>query len=461
MSELDLQGVKKIHLVGVGGCGMSGLAKVLKEMDFEVSGSDVKEGRNTLRLRDLGVKVFIGHNEAQVRGADLVVFSSAISADNPELREAEAQGLRLVKRAEVLAWIMNQSKNRVAVGGTHGKTTTTAMIAKVLDVAQLKPTFLIGCDMDYVEGNARLGDGKYVVAEADESDRSFLFLSPTAEVITNIEPDHLEHFGSFEELVKTFQEFLERLPSGGLVIAWGEDKNLQKLLTQPRFKVVTYGFDSTLDFSACEFNFSEYTSSYTLLYQGKKEGKVELAIPGRQNILNSLAVFALGFEWGLEFSAIAAGLRSFVGARRRFSLVGDYRGVLIVDDYAHHPTEIIETLKAARLGWPGRRIICIFQPHRYSRTMLLKDSFARAFDEADRIIITDIYAASEPPLPGISGKTIADLLDQKKTTYFPRKEHIAEKLAPELKEGDFVLTLGAGDIYTVGKELLARLRMQE
>ncbi|MGB9613092.1 MAG: UDP-N-acetylmuramate--L-alanine ligase [Candidatus Margulisiibacteriota bacterium] len=460
MSEIDLQGKRNIHLVGIGGCGMSGLAKVLKEMGFNVSGSDIKEGPNTLRLRDLGVKVFIGHHQDQVRGADLVVYSSAISADNPELREAQEERIPMMMRAELLSWIMNQSKNKIAIAGTHGKTTTTAMIAKVFDFAQLKPTYFIGCDMDYIEGNARLGNGNFSVAEADESDRSFLFLSPTVEVITNVEADHLEHFGSMEELFATFEEFLRKISSDGFLVIEGTDPNLEYLRKKSDVSVITYGFGASCNYSAKDFVFAQNSSSYLLLKDNQILGKVELLVPGRQNILNSLAVFAVSLEFGLDFSVVAAGLRSFVGARRRFSLVGQYQNIMIVDDYAHHPTEIKETLLAAHLGWPQRRIIAIFQPHRFTRTMLLKDQFASAFDRADLVVITDIYAASEDPILGISGQTIADLLDPKKTIYQPRKELIAQQLVKELKEGDLVLTLGAGDIYTVGKELLACLKMQ-
>jgi UDP-N-acetylmuramate--alanine ligase len=458
--ELELERLKNIHLVGVGGCGMSGIAKVLLEMGFKVSGSDQKEGVNTIRLKDLGVKIFIDHEGSQVRDADILVYSSAVKPDNPELVEAAAKGIRIVKRAEVLAWIMSRSKHRVAVAGTHGKTTTTAMAAKVLEAAKLNPTYLIGCDMDYEGGNARLGDGNYLVAEADESDSSFLCYAPTVEVITNIEADHMEHFGSMDELLGTFERFLDCLAPDGLVVIDGTDPNNKKLMEKKSQRFITYGLDPAMEYSAGEMTYANYSSRFVLSRREQALGVVELSVPGWQNILNSLAVFALGFEFGLDFSAIAGALRTFVGARRRFSTVGEQNGVLIVDDYAHHPTEISATLKAARSGWPESRIICVFQPHRYTRTAILKEKFAGAFGSADKIIITDIYAASEPPIPGISGKTIADLLDPEKTKYIPKKEQIAELLIKELRPGDIVLTLGAGDIYTVGKELLSRLKMK-
>jgi len=461
MNDLDLQRFKNIHLVGVGGCGMSGIAKVLQEMGFKVSGSDVKEGVNTIRLKDLGVKIYIGHEASQVRDADLLVYSSAVTSDNPELVEAMAKGIRIVKRAEALAWIIERSKERIAVAGTHGKTTTTAMLAKVLEASRLDPTYLIGCDMDYAEGNAKLGDGRYVVSEADESDSSFLFYSPTVEVITNIEADHMEHFGSMEELFATFEKFTGRLASGGFIVADGTDAYNQALMESIDQRFITYGLDKKMEYYAADLRYNHFSSTYTLIKKGETIGDVNLSVPGWQNVLNSLAVFAVGYEFGLDFSTVAGALQTFVGARRRFSTVGEQNEVLIIDDYAHHPTEVRATLTAARSGWPGRRIIAIFQPHRYTRTMLLKDKFSGAFDAADKVIITDIYAASEKPIPGITGKTIADLIDRKKVEFIPKKELIAERLAKELKPGDIVMTLGAGDIYTVGKELLTRLKMKK
>lgn len=458
--SLDLQRNRNIYLVGIGGCGMSGIARVLFEMGFKVSGSDAKEGTNTMRLKDLGIKVYIGHEASQVRDADLVVYSSAVVMDNPEIKETVAKGTRMVRRAEVLAWIIERSKQRIAVAGTHGKTTTTAMIAKVFESAKMNPTYLIGCDMDYADGNAKLGDGNIAVVEADESDSSFLCYEPTVEVITNIEADHMEHFGSMDELLATFERFAEKTAEEGLIVLDGTDQNNQRLMGRVKRNYLTYGLDPTMDYSADEISYNNFCSTYTLLRGGEPAGEVNLSVPGWQNVLNSLAVFAVAEHYGLEFGTVANALKSFVGARRRFSTVGEQDGILVIDDYAHHPTEIRATLSAARTGWPGRRIICIFQPHRYTRTFLLRDKFASAFGDADRTIITDIYAASEVPLPGVSGKTIALLLDPEKTEYIPKKELIAEQLVKELRAGDIIMTLGAGDIHTVGKEILARLRMK-
>ncbi|MFA6548628.1 MAG: UDP-N-acetylmuramate--L-alanine ligase, partial [Candidatus Margulisiibacteriota bacterium] len=382
MQIFDMQRIKQIHLVGIGGCGVSGLAKILHEMGYKVSGSDCREGSNTLRLKDLGVKILIGHDAANVREADLLVYSSAVTFENPELAEAKAKGIPIIQRAEMLAWIMGQSKTRIAVAGTHGKTTTSAMIAKVLDAGKFDPTFFIGCDMDYAEGNARLGGGRFVVAEADESDSSFLHLSPTVAVITNIEDDHMERFGSMSTLIDTFEEFARRVAEDGFILLDIDNVNNRELMKRVKARFITYGLKGKADFSAENLTYDRFNSRFDLMRDEKKLGEVELIVPGWQNILNSLPVFAIGLEFGMDFESIAAALRTFVGARRRFQTVGEAGNVLIIDDYAHHPTEVRATLSAARSGWPGRRIICVFQPHRYSRTMLLKDQFGTAFGDA-------------------------------------------------------------------------------
>ncbi|MBN2057461.1 MAG: UDP-N-acetylmuramate--L-alanine ligase [Candidatus Saganbacteria bacterium] len=460
-TEWNMERIKTIHLVGVGGCGMSGLAKVLHEMGYRVSGSDVREGPNTIRLTDLGVKVYIGHEDSHVRGIDLLIYSSAVGKDNPELKQARTNGIPVIKRAEMLSWIMNQSKNRIAVAGTHGKTTTSAMIAKMLDFGQLAPTYFIGCDMDYIEGNARLGNGKFSVAEADESDSSFLFLSPTVGIITNIESDHMEKFGTMTALIRTFEQFAKNISPEGFLLVDANDQNNQQLMKKLKARFITYGLSGSAEYTARDMRFKEFGSRFTLLRSGQELGQVELIVPGWQNVLNCLPVFAIGFEFGLDFNSIAGALRTFVGARRRFQTVGEINDILIVDDYAHHPTEIRATLSAARSGWPDKRLICIFQPHRYSRTILLKDEFTKAFDDADKIVITDIYAASEKPIPGISGQTIADGIKGRDVLYVPKKEGIVEHLMQDIKPGDLIMTLGAGDIYTVGKELFARLKLHK
>ncbi len=448
-------------MVGIGGCGMSGIARILHEMGFIITGSDVKEGSNTLRLKDLGINISIGHKMDNVRQADILVFSSAIKNGNLEMKNATVKGIPVLKRSEMLSWIMDQSKTKVAVAGTHGKTTTTAMLSKVLDFGKYAPTFFIGCDMDYIEGNARLGNGKFAVTEADESDKSFLYLNPTSAIITNIEEDHMENYGSMKAIVDTFIQFAGNVSDNGFIALDATNKHNQHLMKKVDKRYITYGLSAEMEYSAKDLTYNHFTSRYTLVRKGEELGEVKLSVPGWQNILNSLAVFAVAFEFGIDFHTIASALRTFIGARRRFQTVGEYKNVLIIDDYAHHPTEIKATLAAARSGWPGRRIVCIFQPHRYSRTMLLQEQFITAFSDADKVIITDIYAASEKPIPGITGKLIADGIKDKEVEYIKRKEKIPEHLLKEIKEGDIILTLGAGDIYTAGKEILARLKMQD
>ncbi len=461
MPKLDMQRVRNVHFIGIGGCGMSAIAKILFEMKFKVSGSDSRENPNTMRLKDLGIKVLIGHKATNVRGADIVIYSSAVPEDNVELVAAVTKDIKIIKRAQMLAWIMEQSTQRIAIAGTHGKTTTTAMLAKVLDLANFNPTFLIGCDMDYAEGNAKLGSGAFAVAEADESDSSFLFLSPTISVITNIEDDHMERFGTIEKVVDTFEEFATNTAEDGFIVIDPSNDNNRTIMNRVKRKFITYGLSGEVQYKAENLIFHSFNTSYSLVKEGKVVGQVELSVPGWQNVVDSLAVFAVCFELGLEFNTIASGLHTFIGARRRFQTVGEYKNVLIIDDYAHHPTEIQATLSAARSGWPNRRIICIFQPHRYSRTMLLKDRFNAAFDAADKIIITDIYAASEKPIHGISGKTIVDGIKDKDVLYVAKKENIADSILDIIKDGDIILTLGAGDIYTVGKEILSRLKLKD
>ena len=447
-------------MIGVGGCGMSGIAKILFEMGFKVTGSDSREGPNTMRLKDLGVKVFIDHDAANVREADVVVYSSAIKNENPEMVEARTKNIPIVKRAEMLSWIMDQNQIKIAVAGTHGKTTTSAMLAKVFEFSKLSPTYFIGCDMDYIDGNAKLGNGRYAITEADESDGSFLMLSPTIEIITNIENDHLENYGSMQALVDIFEQFAQKVPENGFIaLDIANNYNAELIKKLPK-KYLTYGFNENALYSAKNLSYKEFSSFFTLTKAGEELGEVELAVPGWQNILNSLGVFAIALELGIDFNAISSALRTFSGARRRFQTVGEINDILIVDDYGHHPTEVKATLSAAKAGWPGRRLICIFQPHRYSRTMLLKEEFATAFKDADKVVITDIYAASEKPIPGISGKTIADSIKGQDVTYIKKKEKIPDHLLEDIRPNDLIITLGAGDIYTIGKEFLTRLKMK-
>ncbi len=461
MQNLDIERYKNIYLIGIGGCGVSAIAKILHQMGFKVSGSDIKESSNTIRLKDLGIKVFIEHNASNLRDADLVVYSSAVNMSNVELAEAHSRKIPILKRAEMLSWIMNRFKNRIAVAGTHGKTTTTSMIAKILFEGRLDPTYLIGGETDYVDGNARLGRGDYAVAEADESDGSFLELNPTTTVLTNIEPDHMEYFGTTDNLQKVFEDFVGLTDPDGLLVA-GLDNQATALIAQKsKVRKITYGLKSPADFMAANFSFDMNKSAFNVFYKGKLLGEVILSIPGEQNISNSLAAVAVALEAGIPFASVASILHDFTGAKRRFQFVGEVDGITIVDDYAHHPTEVKATLRAAKLGWgEDRRIIAVFQPHRYTRTLNLFSQFGDAFLDADIVVLTDVYSAGEAPIQNVDGRLIANEVEKHQDVlYIPRKERIPEILVKSLRKNDMVITMGAGDIHTVGKELISRLKI--
>lgn len=460
--KIDANFVKKVHLVGIGGCGMSAIAKILHEMDFKVSGSDLKESSNTIRLKDLGVKVFIDHNPSFVREADLLVVSSAVPDDNTEIKEAMSRGIPVVKRAEMLAWIMRQFKTKIAVAGTHGKTTTTSMISRILQEGKKDPTFLIGGETDYIDGNARLGKGDYVVAEADESDGSFLNFEPDISVITNIELDHVEFFETEENLVKIFEKYIGNLNKDGLLVLGIDSPICRQIIKKNNLKKTTYGFSQDADIRATDLSFETFSSRFNVYYKDRKLGEVKLSIPGEQNVLNSLAGIIVGLEAGISFSNICSSLHSFEGARRRFQKIGEIGEIILIDDYAHHPTEVKFTLQAAKLGWgKEKRIICVFQPHRYSRTYYLAKDFANAFQDADTVILTDIYSAGEKPIFKIDGKYLLKEVETvREAAYIPKKEKIAEYLENIVQPKDLVIFLGAGDIHTVGKELFHRLKLK-
>lgn len=457
----DMNRIRNVHFVGIGGCGMSALAKILIKKGYIVSGSDIKESANTIRLRDLGVRVYIGHDKDNVRGADLTVISSAIPAGNPEIDGAIVSGIPIQKRAQMLSWIMDQFKTRIAVAGTHGKTTTTSMIATVLSRCGLDPTFLIGGEANDVDGNARLGAGQYVVAEADESDGSFLLLHPTISVITNIEADHMENYGTMDRLIESFRNFASIVPENGLIVL-GANANDSKfgLKNIKGRNFLSYGLSSDRDYFADNFKFSERRSKFDAYERGKTLGEVTLCVPGTQNIENALATIAVCSSLGCDFSGISSAIQFFTGAKRRFQIIGESNDIMVVDDYGHHPTEVARTLEAARLGYPDKRIICVFQPHRFTRTLHLYEEFGSAFSNADITVITDIYGAGEAPIEGISGKTIFDEVRKnlKAVSYVKRKEDIVNYVLDAAKPGDLIITMGAGDITNLGKEILNRLK---
>jgi len=463
MNKIDMERIKNIHLIGIGGCGMSAIGKVLHQMGFRISGSDIKESSNTIRLTDMGIQVYIGHNKDYIRDADLVVYSTAIPKDNAELLAAEASNVPIQKRAEMLSWIMSRFNNRVAVAGTHGKTTTTSMISKILFEGGLDPTYLIGGETDYVDGNARLGKGSYAVAEADESDGSFIELSPNISIITNIEPDHMDFFGTPDNLYKVFIEFISKLEENGLLILGIDNPACRGLLNKIKAKRITYGLSQDADLRAINLIFDGMHSKFDVYNKGKLLGEARLSIPGEQNVENALAAFAVGLEAGLSFGSMTSILHSFSGAKRRFQIIGEADGVTVIDDYAHHPTEIKSTLKAIRLGWEReKRVICVFQPHRYTRTLHLATQFGEAFNEADIVILTDIYSAGEDPIPNVDGKLLMkEVQNRQEVIYVQRKEKIAELLLSMVKPNDIVITMGAGDIHTVGKEFLSRLKIKK
>jgi len=459
---VDMASVKSVHFVGIGGCGMSAIAKILFKKGYKISGSDIKESANTIRLREMGARIFIGHNKANIRGADLTVFSSAIPQKNVEIEGSQQTGIPIEKRAYMLSWIMDQFNVRIAVSGTHGKTTTTSMISSVLKSCGKDPTFLIGGEANDVDGNARLGNSAYVVAEADESDGSFLTLHPNVAVITNIESDHMEYFGTFEKVVDSFLSFAKLVPADGTLIVGKNGKGTEAILGEnSRNNIITYGLAEGTDYWADQFKFNARSARF-IVHKGKiKLGEVSLSIPGKQNIENALAAIAVADNLGCDFSSICNGLQSFSGAKRRFQILGEINNILVIDDYGHHPTEVARTLESARLGYPDKRIICIFQPHRFTRTFHLFEEFGKAFQYADIVIITDIYSAGEAPIEGISGRTIYDEVAKhnKNVIYVLKKEHITDQILEISKPNDLIITMGAGDISNSGKEIVNRLKI--
>lgn len=450
---------------------MSALAQVLLEMGYGVSGSDIKMSLTTKRLEERGVVVYLGHGGKNLAQADLVVFSSAIPSTNPELKAARLRGLSVISRGEMLAELMKDRKG-IAVAGTHGKTTTTSMVASILSEAALDPTIVIGGEVNDIGGNAKLGRGCYLVAEADESDGSFLKLSPTLAVVTNIEADHLDYYDNMPAIIEAFRKFIEKVSNGGCLVL-SDHPNVRKMKAKhvrvlqanekrkaKNINILTYGIDGECDLIAQAVKLRGLGSEYEVSLRGGRLGSIRLGVPGRHNIYNSLAAIGVAAEVGVSFEKISSALTKFQGVQRRFEIKGEVRDIVIVDDYAHHPTEIRATLKAAR-QWRGKRIVGIFQPHRYTRTKFLREDFSSAFKGADFLVITDIYSAGEEPLPGVSGRDIYEAvraIGQENVEFIPDKSKIAERVMTILKPRDTVITMGAGDIDTVAEELVERLK---
>lgn len=453
-----------IHFIGIGGIGMSGIAEVMLNLGYRVSGSDLRETELTRRLAQLGAAIFTGHHRDNIKGADVVVLSSAISEDNPELRAARAHGkIPVIRRAEMLAELM-RLKYSVLVAGAHGKTTTTSMISTVLTRGGLDPTVVIGGKLNAWGTNAKLGGGDFVVAEADESDGTFLLLSPTIAVVTNIDLEHLDYYRDMNHIQRTFLEFINRVPFYGLAVLCLEDENVQSILPQVAKRFVTYGFSPQADFQARRIRTSGFVTTYRAFFGGQEMGEIEIRIPGRHNVLNSLAAVAVAQELELDWPAIQTGLRDMTGVQRRFQVKGEEKGVLVLDDYGHHPTEIRAVLETFAGCYPDRRRIVVFQPHRYSRTHALMDQFARCFYQSEVLLLTEIYAASENPIEGVTGKVLADRIaahGHHDLHFCPTIEELTERLHDLVAPGDAVITLGAGNVWQVGEALLNKLREQD
>ncbi len=454
---------RRIHFVGIGGSGMSGIAELLANLGYEVSGSDAKRTDVTERLEHLGVRVAAGHNARNVGAVDVVVISSAIRSDNPELVEARTRSIPVIPRAEMLAELM-RLRYGIAIAGAHGKTTTTSMIALVLDRAGLDPTAVIGGRLSAFGSNARLGRGDYMVAEADESDRSFLKLSPSIAVITNIDHEHMESYGTWDNLQQAFADFANKVPFYGAVIACVDDPPVRELVSRLARRVISYGLEDA-EVIGEDMRLEAFGSTCAVVHRtknGRRDtlGKLRLHVPGRHNVLNALATVAVGLEVGVPFSKMASALGEFRGAERRFQTRGEVNGVLVVDDYGHHPTEIAAVLAAAKAGI-DRRIVAVFQPHRYSRTQQLLSEFGPAFRGADAIVLTDIYAAGEAPIEGVTIEALADAVRSSVSApvqLVKAIDDVPAAVAGLSRPGDLVLTLGAGSIGAVGDRILAALR---
>jgi UDP-N-acetylmuramate--alanine ligase len=447
--------IRSIHFVGVGGVGMSGIAEVLLDSGFEVTGSDLRENDYTRRLTDKGAKIFVGHGEEQVAEADVVVFSAAVPATNPELVTARERGVPVIPRAEMLGELM-RLKDGIAIAGSHGKTTTTSLVATVLRGAGLDPTVVIGGKLNALGSGAAMGAGDLLVAEADESDGSFLHLIPAVAVITNIDPEHLDHYGSLDHIKEAFVGFANRVPFYGVVVACLDHPNVQDILPQIDKRIVTYGFSAQADYRARNPAFSGLSVGFDVEHRGRSLGQFEVRMPGTHNVLNALATIVVADELRVDRDQVRKALRTFEGVQRRFSIVGEIGGVTVIDDYGHHPAEVEVTLEAAQRAY-GQRLVVAFQPHRYTRTRDLFDELTRAFNLADVLFLTDVYAAGEEPIEGADARRLAEAIrahGHRDVTLVEDRNQLAEAIRARVQPGDVVITLGAGDITRTGPELL-------
>ncbi len=450
--------IRSIHFVGVGGVGMSGIAEVLLDLKFEITGSDLRQNDYTRRLVDKGATIHVGHAASHVESADVVVFSSAVPATNPELVRARARQVPVIPRAEMLGELM-RLKDGIAIAGSHGKTTTTSLVATVLRDAGVDPTVIIGGRLNALGSGAASGKGDLLVAEADESDGSFLHLTPTLAVITNVDPEHLDHYGDLDAVKDAFAAFANRVPFYGLVIACLDNANVQSILPRIDKRIATYGLSAQADYRAKNPRFSGLAATFEVTRRGVSLGEFKVNMPGIHNVLNALATVAVADELQVPHDEVRRGLANFGGVQRRFTVLGDAGGVTVVDDYGHHPTEVQVTLEAAVRAY-RRRIVVAFQPHRYSRTHHLFDELTRAFNRADVVFLTDVYAAGEKPIEGATSARLVDAIrahGHRDVTHVQNRDQLLSSILERVEPGDVVITLGAGDITRLGPKLLEAL----
>jgi len=450
--------IRKVHFVGIGGIGMSGIAEILLNQGFEITGSDKSLSEVTKRLSDLGIKIYEGHSRENLKDADVLVYSSAVTIDNPEVKEAIARKIPVIKRSEMLAETM-RLKYGIGIAGTHGKTTTTSMVGLALTEGNVDPTIIVGGKLSGLGGtNARLGNGDFIVVEADEFDRTFLKLTPVIAAITTLESEHLDTYRDLDDIKSAFIEFANKVPFYGFVVICMDEPALQDIIPQINKKIFTYGLTAQADIRAVDISHEKFFSSFTVKYKGKELGKIKLKIPGVHNVKNSLVAICVGIELGVDFKVIKKALESFGGVYRRFEVKYD-KEILVVDDYAHHPTETSATLSGIRAGWDNR-LVAVFQPHLYSRTRDFYQEFGRSFLNSDVFVCTDVYPAREEAINGVTGELIANAtknFGHKNVIYIPDKNNIPDVLKGLKQDGDIIITMGAGDIWKFGEKFIGML----
>ena len=450
---------KHIHFVGIGGIGMSGIAELLINLGYEVSGSDLRDTAVTERISKLGGTVYTGHKAEQVEGADVVVYSSAVRKTNPEVVQAKSRFIPVIPRAEMLAELM-RLKYGVAIAGAHGKTTTTSMVASILTKGNMDPTVVIGGRLDIWGGsNAKLGQGEILVAEADESDGSFLALSPAIAVVTNMDQEHLDHYGDMDAIRTTFTDFINKVPFYGVAVLCLDNEEIQGIIPHLKKRYITYGMSSQADLRAKDLNKERAGTSFDITLHGNSLGRISVGMPGEHNVLNALAATAVGLELDLDMEVIREGLKALGGLARRFQVKGEREGILFLDDYGHHPTEIAATLKTAKECWPEKRLVVAFQPHRFTRTSALFDRFAISFNDADVLLVAPIFSAGEEPIENVTSENLVQGIrdhGHKDALAFSGEEEMIEAVLAMIQPGDLLLTLGAGNIYQLGVRILKR-----